>query len=108
MPEEENKARFETKAQGVRLKWPLDDNLPVYYANHFALLRTDDEAVLVFGTFLPAGLHTRSEEEVQEYLENATVKPLAKIAMTPAGLEALYMMLKRNLQEEAAEEISDD
>jgi hypothetical protein len=78
----------------IKPKWPLEDNLMAIYANQFAITQYGPEIVVTFGEFLPTGLAGRPEAEVEEYLNNASVKPLAKVVMTPAGLEALYGLLK--------------
>lgn len=78
----------------INLKWPLEDDLPAIYANQFAVSVLGSETVITFGEFLPAGLHNRSRQEIEDYLRDATVRPVAKIVISPAGLEAFYGLLK--------------
>ncbi len=82
------------EALEVNLKWPLEDGLQAVYANQFAIAGAGPEIIIVFGEFLPVGLVNRSKEEVADYLQRATVKPVAKIVVSPAGLEAFYSLLR--------------
>ena len=92
----------ESNFQGrVQLRWPLEDSLETLFANQFGIVRQGAETVLVFGEFLPAGLAGRSNDEVAGYLQEAPIKPVAKIVMTLAGFDAFYAMLKRNVEGEA-------
>jgi len=78
----------------LQLKWPLEDGLQAVYANQFAIFGAGPEYVLLFGEFLPSGFASRSRAEVEEYLKNATVRPVAKIILSPEGLRALANLLR--------------
>ncbi|MBI3360887.1 MAG: hypothetical protein HY023_07235 [Chloroflexi bacterium] len=78
----------------VKLKWPLEDSLQAVYANQFALSDFGPEIVIALGEFLPTGLPNRTKEEIEEYLANATIKPVVKIILSPTGLEAFFGLLK--------------
>lgn len=78
----------------VNLKWPLEDGLQTVYANQFAISSIGPEYVIVFGEFLPAGFANRSKQEVEEYLKQANIKPVAKVVVSPEGLKAFFGLLK--------------
>jgi hypothetical protein len=97
----------QTNVEGIPLtqpKWPLEDSIPSLYANHFSIVRTPHEVVLVFGEFIPTGLSNRSKDEIQSYLETATVRPISKIVISYAGAKALFAIMKENLEKMAQEE----
>lgn len=85
------------------LKWPLEDGLPPLHANNFSLIRTSYEVVLLFGDFIPTGFAGRSQDEIEKYMESATVRPLSKIVMSNEGFRALFNLLKSNYEEVEAE-----
>lgn len=87
----------EGKLLAVNLKWPLEDDLPLFYANQFALYETDQEVVLIFGSFIPTGFAFRPKEEIEDYLKTAEVKPLAKVVMSHGGWNALLGLIKKNM-----------
>lgn len=77
------------------LKWPIEDDLPSLYANHFSITDTGHEVILTFGDFLPTGFHRRSEEEIKSFIDQAEVRPIAKIVMSQNGYKALIGLLER-------------
>jgi hypothetical protein len=79
-------------------KWPLEDDLPLFYANQFAIYETDQEVVLIFGSFIPTGFAFRSKEEIKDYLKTAEVKPLTKVVMSRSGWNALYGLIKKRME----------
>lgn len=89
--------RREVSAQvTAQPKWPVTDQLPFLYANHFSITETEHEVVITFGNFVPTGVLTRSPEEINKYLSSATINPLAKVVMSKAGFEAfLNLLIKR-------------
>jgi hypothetical protein len=88
-----------TIERAIPLRWPLENDLPHLYVNHFAYIDTGQEVIIVAGSLLPTGFWNRSDEEVGEFLDNATVKPLAKLVMTRGGATALLRLLKSQLEE---------
>jgi hypothetical protein len=85
----------------VNLKWPLESDLQTVYANQFAISATGPEFVLEFGEFLPTGFANRPREEVEGYLTNAMVKPVARIVVSKEGLEALHGLLGNYIEARA-------
>ena len=81
------------------VKWPLEDDIPYLYANHFALVDTGNEFVLAFGNFLPTGLHQRTQEEIKSYLSEADVNQVAKIVISTNGFTALLNLLNDKMEE---------
>ncbi len=89
----------------VNLQWPLEDGLQAVYANQFAVFGNGPEYVIMFGEFLPSGLFAnRPKQEIEEYLKNAKVKPLAKVVLSPAGLETFYGLLKNYMEQKQVSE----
>jgi hypothetical protein len=84
----------------ISLKWPLDDNLQTVYANQFAISGPGPEYVIVFGEFLPTGFADRPKKEIEEYLRDAVIKPVAKVVVSPEGLEAFYGLLKGYMEKQ--------
>ena len=78
----------------LELKWPIEDDLPFLYTNHFSISDTGHEIIIVFGNFLPTGFHRRSNEEIEAYLSQAMVKPIAKIVMSHSGFKAFMGLLE--------------
>ena len=78
----------------VALRWPWEDSLQAVYANQFAVFGAGPEYVIMFGEFLPTGLPNRTKQEIEEHLRNATIKPVAKVIVSAAGLEAFFGLLK--------------
>jgi hypothetical protein len=87
-----------TEDKPIKIRWPIESDVPLVWANQFAFLNTGHEVVLSFGQFVPT-LHNVTEEEIEEYVKNATVEPVARIVMTPDGLWALFGLLERNIKE---------
>ncbi|MDR3576883.1 MAG: hypothetical protein P4L50_23705 [Anaerolineaceae bacterium] len=83
------------------LKWPMEDDLPLLYANQFALYETQFEIVLVFGDFFPIGFPNRPQEEFEQFLKNTTVKPIAKIAMSKGAFKLFSDLLIQRIQDQA-------
>lgn len=79
----------------VPLKWPLDKKLSSVYANQFSITKANAEYIIEFGEFLPTGFVNRSEEELKQYLEGAMIEPVARIIVSPKGLDAFSKMLDR-------------
>ena len=89
----------EGKLIPVTPKWPLEDGLPLFYANQYAIFETENEVVLIFGSFMPTGFVLRSREEIENYLESAEVKPLVKVVMSHGGWNALAGLIKQKLEQ---------
>ena len=94
--------QIERQERRVNVVWPLENDLPVVYANQFALYNLGDEAVLVVGHVLPTGLSGHDEPEIHAFLDHLEVSVGAKILMTQAGLHALRELLERNIQDSEA------
>jgi hypothetical protein len=89
----------EAKRVELDLRWPLEDDIPYLYANHFAVIDTGHEVILAFGNFLPTGLHKRSDQEVENFLKSSEVNPVAKIVLSPSGFEAFLGLLRNKMTE---------
>ena len=90
---------FEDGEFKADLKWPLEDDLAYQYANQFAITDTGHEIILTFGNFIPIGFHRRTKEDIDSYLMNAEIKPVAKIVISHTGFEALFNMLKGRMDD---------
>lgn len=82
----------------LKLIWPLDDNLQAVYANQFAISNYGPEVVITFAEFLPSSFANRSKQEIEEYLKNAHVKPVAKVIISREGLDAFFGLLKNYVE----------
>ena len=80
-------------------KWPVNTTVPLLHANYFAFARTANETVLTFGEFLPY-LQKPTDENIQEQLEKSSINVISRVAMSHAGFDALYSMLKRTMENE--------
>lgn len=77
----------------LNLRWPLEDDIQAVYSNQFAIAHPGPEVILTFGAFLPSSFSNRSDTEVREFLKNAQVNVVAKIIVSPQGLQAFYNLL---------------
>ena len=82
----------------VSLRWPIETNVPSYYANQFAIMKSSNEVIVTIGRYFPNFIR-RSEEEIEAYLKDAEVEPLAQLVMSPAGFEALATLMSQYLKQ---------
>ncbi len=86
-----------TEGKVIRLKWSPAEDLPTLYANHLLVTRGETEVYLIFGSVAPP--IALSPEELPD---EVSVKPVAKIVITPQVLKKIIGALTKN--EEAFEE----
>lgn len=80
-------------------KWTSGADLPLLYANQFAVIRTPHEVVLGFGEFLPLEILGLSENEIGVYLKKGGgINPIARIAISYGGLKAFFAILKEQIE----------
>lgn len=86
------------KTFDVSLRWPIETNVPTYYANQFAIMKSSNEVILTIGRYFPNFIR-RSEEEIEAFLKDAQVEPLAQLIMSPSGFEALASLMSAYLNQ---------
>ena len=89
-----NSPKKENNIPIPQLYWPLEDNLTPIYSNAFAAFAGPDNVIILFGDFLPTGIHFHSKEEIEEYVKTATIKPQVKIVMSIKAFNEFYKVIK--------------
>lgn len=75
--------------------WPLETGGESIFANQFEYTTVGDELIVIsFGTYLPTGFKGHSPDEIDEFLSNAVVEPVARIVMTRTDFQSFYELLK--------------
>jgi hypothetical protein len=83
----------ENKIPIPQLYWPIEDNLTPIYSNAFAAFVGPEDVVILFGDFLPTGIHFRNTKEVEDYVKTATIKPQVKIVMSISSFKIFYKVI---------------
>ena len=88
--------------QGVQLPvvWVGADDLPVQFVNQFLGVVHPNEIFLTLGTLVPPAIIGDSVEERRKQVENlpfVPIKPIARVALTPARLEEMIRVLQDTL-----------
>lgn len=91
-----------TPPQGITVPvvWVDADDLPVQLVNQFVGVVQPNEVFLTLGTLVPPAIMGQTEEErkaMAESVEFVRVKPVARIALTPARLRELIGVLEQTL-----------
>lgn len=78
--------------------WEGVEELPLLYANMFALSVRQDEVFLVIGAIQPPVLIGAPDDQRSQaqHLSYVPVKPVANLALNPVRLRELYDMLHRH------------
>jgi len=76
--------------------WVEDPNIPVYFANAFAVQPIQNEFVLTFAVAAPPIFTTAITKEDATRLK-ITIKPTVRIGMTPDRAIELIQLLQRQL-----------
>jgi hypothetical protein len=88
------KANLEGKV--VRLVWSSADDLPTLYANHlFVTHGGESEFHVVFGHLTPPLVLPESPEEIPDIF---TIRPVAKIVVTPQTMKKFIEAMAKNLE----------
>ncbi len=83
----------------IPVEWPDTVDLPAVYANQLHIQHTGNEFFLTFGELQPP-IVVGSEEERQEKLgaiPAITVRPVAKIAISPPAMMAMADVIRENV-----------
>ncbi len=92
------------KAIQIAASWVGADDLPVQFANAFAGVVGPNAIFLNIGSVVPPGIIGATEEEREAQVRSLTyvpIKPIARLALSPAGLDELIGILeetRRNYQ----------
>jgi hypothetical protein len=80
--------------------WVGVEDLPVHFVNQFIGVVAPHEVFLTLGTIVPPPILGATEEErkaAAESIQFVQVKPVARIALTPARLRELIGVLNQTL-----------
>jgi hypothetical protein len=90
--------------EGVDLSiaWEGVDNMPILFVNQFSgQVGQQSEVLLTFGQLAPPIILGETQEERVRHargLTHISVKPIARVAMTRAGLEELVGVLHKTIE----------
>ncbi len=90
----------EVEARSVPVVWVGTEDLPVQFVNQFVGVVAPDEVFLTLGSLVPPPILGETEEERRAAVEDiqfVQVKPVARIALTPARLQQLIQVLQQTL-----------
>ncbi len=104
-----NQKPKEAKLEGkvVRLVWSSADDLPALYSNHLLVTYGGgSEFHIIFGHLTPPLVVTESPEDIPDVF---TIKPIAKIVVTPQTMNKFIDVMTKNLErfEERKKEAND-
>ncbi len=84
------------KEKAIRLVWGSPDELPTSYANHIQVSHAGGtEFHIFFGHATPPLTYGLKEEEIPDKL---TIKPVAKIVVTPDMMRSIVRILSDNME----------
>ena len=89
------------KAIEVPGSWIGTEDLPVHYANAFTGAVGPNAVFLSFGSFVPPNVGGETEEEREAQAQALTyvpIRPIARIALAPEGLDELITVLENTRQ----------
>ena len=89
--EKETNAKLDGKV--VKLIWPPAEELHGLYANQMLVAHGEGEFHLIFGQLTPP--FAMSQEEIPDQV---TIKPIAKIVVTPQFLRKIISTLIKNIE----------
>lgn len=98
------------EAEGTRevpTVWVGAEELPVQYVNNFVGITDPTGIYLTLGSLVPPPIVGDTVEERKAQAEAITfvpVKPVARVAMSPAGLKRLIEILTQTLQNYEAQQ----
>lgn len=78
----------------ISLRWKPSDHLPSIYVNQLRVVHTNNEFYLIFGEVDPVTLDI-DVDNPPEYLD---VRPVVKLAVSPARMPNFVEVLRKNLQ----------
>ncbi|MEK6328251.1 MAG: hypothetical protein AABM66_12125 [Actinomycetota bacterium] len=84
----------------VPVVWVGAEELPVHFVNQFVGVVQPNEIFITLGSLVPPAIMGGTEEERKaqaESLQFIQVKPVARIAITPARLQELIGVLQQTL-----------
>jgi len=88
--------------EGITLPvvWVGADELPVHFLNQFLGVVQANEIFLTLGTLVPPAIMGATTEERRKHAETVPfvqVKPIVRVALTPARLRELITVLEQTL-----------
>ena len=86
----------EKKEKQIHLVWGSPDELPTLFSNHLQVTHAGGtEFHIFFGHATPPLTYGLKEEEIPDKI---TIKPIAKIVVTPDMMRAVVSVLSENLE----------
>jgi len=85
---------------GVPIVWVGAEELPLLFVNQFLGVVQPGEIFIHFGALVPPAITGETDEERKaqaEAIQFVQVKPVARLAMTPARLQELIEILQQTL-----------
>lgn len=79
----------------IELRWDLSGNIPTIYANQLLITHAGGEFYLLFGEMTPPMISNPDKESLPEFV---TVKPVAKMAITPANMVNIAAVIGQNVE----------
>lgn len=79
------------------IRWPVDVDLPVIYANQLLISHAGPEYMLVFGVLEPPMLVNPTEAELEK-IKEVVVRPVAKIAISLEAMPGIAKVINTNVQ----------
>ncbi len=80
----------------IKLRRSTTDDLDTIYANHFLITFTGTEFYLIFGEVIPPALV--DEDDLSAVPEFVDIKPLARLAITPATMLKITDAINRTVK----------
>jgi hypothetical protein len=92
--------KTEGDATVVPIVWPAQTDLPTIYANQLYVHHTNNEFILVFGELeMPIMVGSPAEKrETLKKLPHLSVRPVAKIAVSPPVMLAMAQVIQGNVE----------
>jgi hypothetical protein len=81
----------------VAAAWVGAEDLPLQFANAFGGIVGPNAVFLNIGSVVPPGISGMTEQEREEQIRSLTyvpIRPIARIAMSPKGLDELIAILE--------------
>jgi hypothetical protein len=100
------------ESKQIPVVWVGTDEVPVYFVNQFVTQVDKGEVFVTFGQMVPPAILPGSPDQIREQverLEYVAVRPVARLAFTPARLLELIQALEitKAGHEKQSEELRD-
>jgi len=94
--EEKKPTKAKREGKVVRLVWDSTNELPTLYANHLLVTHGgESEFYIFFGHLTPPTIVAESADEIPDEF---SIKPIAKIVVTPDNMKKFIEVMTNNLE----------